>query len=154
MASWRVRKPPRRRCASGLSAPIAAVKRFNAGKMRAVGAGARRELGMAVEQQRGVAALHDGARAVLARLISARSSAGFKPQQHRRDVGRGQRRGRAVAQDGVRVAERRRDEIEPWGRARRHRSDACSEAMTLAIAPVAIGRRLQRGPSCFRPQSG
>ena len=58
----------------GLRPATAASERLDPGQVRAVGAGARRDLGMAVEQQRGALGLQDAASALM-RLIRSRSPA-------------------------------------------------------------------------------
>ena len=59
--------------AVGLEPADRGGERRDAGEMGAVGAGAGDEFGMAVEEERNIAALNDGGD-VLARLISVRSS--------------------------------------------------------------------------------
>ena len=66
---------------------------LDAGQMRAVGAGARDQIDMAVEQQRRAASWIAGASALIARVM-VRWSVGFEPHQHRRDIGRGEQGGR------------------------------------------------------------
>ena len=103
--------------AVGLERADGRGERFNAEQMRAVGSGTRGELGMAVEQERDIAALNDGGDGFGA--VDQRALVGrFKAKQEGRDIARLQDRAE-VAQERRRVAERRRDEIEARG-ARRH----------------------------------
>ena len=98
---------------SGFSRGSAAAKRLDAGEVGAVGAGARREFGMAIEQNCDIAPLHgcgDRLDAVDQRPLVAL----LEPQQHGGDVAGVQGRVE-VAQECRRVAEWRRDEIEALG---------------------------------------
>ena len=100
---------------SGLRRSSASVKAVDAGEMGAVAAGARDQLGMAVEQERRALVLHDRAQSALARLIRLRSSARRKTQQHGGDVAGGKRRGKRRGEAGG-SSQPRRHQIEARGR--------------------------------------
>ena len=90
MASWRVVEPADAGDAVGLEDVERGAELRHAGQMRAIGAGARDQLGMAVEQQRHVLVLRDRRK----RLgdIDQRALVGFgQAQQHGGDVAGGQR---------------------------------------------------------------
>ena len=80
--------------ALGLEALDGLAERVDTGEMRAVGAGARDQIGMAVEQQRRVLVLHDRRERLGAIDQRALVRVG-QPQQHRGDIGASERRGKA-----------------------------------------------------------
>ena len=72
---------------AGLRLSTAAANASIAGQVRAVGAGAGRDLGMTVEQQRDVLALHHRCQHLDA-VDQVALGRGLEPEQHRGDVGR------------------------------------------------------------------
>ena len=84
--------------------------------MRAVGAGARHQLGMAADEQRRAFVLHDGGKRLGA--IDPRALVGLgQAQQHGGDVAGGQGRGKRCGERSS-VGDRRRHQIEAGRRAR------------------------------------
>ena len=81
--------------------------------MGAVGAGADRDLGMAVEQERDIAALNDG-RDGFGAVDQRALVACLEAKQNGGDVAGVQRRAE-VARKGAGIAELRRDQIKPRG---------------------------------------
>ena len=81
--------------------------------MRAIGAGARHDLGMSVEQQRGALVLH-GWRQRLDAVDQGAVVGRGEPQQHGRDIGGGERAREGVPQP-VRIGGLRGHKIEARG---------------------------------------
>ena len=110
---------------SGLSEGERGVERVDAGKMRAIGAGAGDDLGVAVEEERDLAGLHDGGD--LLHAVDQRALVGLRQaKQHRGNVARRKRSGK-LAREGCRVAERRGDEVEARGRVLRVHRDVLAQ---------------------------
>ena len=97
----------------GLQAADRCREGLDAGQMRAVGAGASRELGMTVEHQRRAGRLHDIGEDLhpIGEFALAR---GFESQQHRREIGRTERGTKRTGKT-VGIADRRGHEIKPRG---------------------------------------
>ena len=110
---------------SGLRVAERGVEGFDAGKMRAVGAGARDEFGMAVDEECRVPVLHDG-RERLDAIDQAALVGIRKPQQHRGDVAGGKRLGEG-RDECRRLLDWRRHQIE----ARRGRGAACFSRLAM-----------------------
>ena len=92
---------PRRKSADagdavGLQRRQGIFHRGDAGQMRAIGAGARHQLDMTIEQQRRAAVLDRRRQRLDARDHGALVGLA-QPQQHRRDVGRGEQAGKLAA---------------------------------------------------------
>ena len=122
---------------AGLSAASAAWNASMPVEMGAVGAGARRDLGVAVEQERRALVLDDRRQrldAVDQRAVIRRS----KPQQHRGHIGRVERGGKRVAKPG-RVGDLRGHEIKARGRAPRFDPDFARDAMAVRLPPQSGG---------------
>ena len=75
------------------------LHRLDAGEMRAVGAAARDQIGVTIEQQRRAAVLDRGRQSLDPRNHGARIG-GLQPQQHCGDIAAGQQAGQASIKPG------------------------------------------------------